>query len=336
MPRLIPAARLVLAEGRRRSPRWPRDRTGWARLCRLISLGRLRARKGTLRSAPARPAWRAPRGWSCSCTARAPGDGQRGAGEWRTAERLTRRFGGQMHLAPGAALRRPGPARASTGSPQLAARARTAHGRHRPPAHASRPPPPSRGCADGVRHGCRVDELGRAALANGEQRLRSEAEMRRLLGPHAEARRPRRRRWPRAAPSISAACATNIPARSPKAKPPQQRLSRLAREGLNWRYPARRARAGAHAARPRARADRQAELRALFPDRARHRRLCPRARHPLPGARLGGEFGGLLLPRRHLASRPRSAPWSSSASCPRRATSRPTSTSISSTSAARR
>ena len=35
-----------------------------------------------------------------------------------------------------------------------------------------------------IRIGTRVERLGRAALANGEQRLRSEAEMRRLLGPH--------------------------------------------------------------------------------------------------------------------------------------------------------
>ena len=37
-------------------------------------------------------------------------------------------------------------------------------------------------------------------------------------------------------------------------------------------------------------------------------------RHPVPGARLGGELGGLLLPGRHRRSAPRSAPWCSSAS----------------------
>ena len=38
-----------------------------------------------------------------------------------------------------------------------------------------------------IREGRKVDELGRSALANAEQRLRSEDEMRRLLGPHAGA-----------------------------------------------------------------------------------------------------------------------------------------------------
>lgn len=38
-----------------------------------------------------------------------------------------------------------------------------------------------------IRLGCRVDELGRRALVNGEQRLRSEAEMLRLYPGHEEA-----------------------------------------------------------------------------------------------------------------------------------------------------
>ncbi len=50
---------------------------------------------------------------------------------------------------------------------------------------------------------------------------------------------------------------------------------------------------------PRAEAHRRARLRALFPHRRRHRPFRPLARHPLPGSRLGGELGGLLLPRRH-------------------------------------
>ena len=60
-----------------------------------------------------------------------------------------------------------------------------------------------------------------------------------------------------------------------------------------------RARSGDGARRARARADRGAQLRCVFPDGARHRELCAFARHPLPGARLGGEFGRVLLPGRH-------------------------------------
>src|SRR5207244_6265019 len=42
-------------------------------------------------------------------------------------------------------------------------------------------------------------------------------------------------------------------------------------------------------------------LRAAFPPRSRHRRLCaePRPADPVPGARVGGEQRGLLLPRHH-------------------------------------
>ena len=52
-------------------------------------------------------------------------------------------------------------------------------------------------------------------------------------------------------------------------------------------------------ARARARADRRAALRALLPHRPRHRPLRALARHPLPGPRLGGQLGRLLLPRHH-------------------------------------
>ena len=56
------------------------------------------------------------------------------------------------------------------------------------------------------------------------------------------------------------------------------------------RPPADRARAGA---------DRRTELRALFPDRLRHRQVRPRARDPVPGARLGRQFSRLLCPGHH-------------------------------------
>ncbi len=43
----------------------------------------------------------------------------------------------------------------------------------------------------------------------------------------------------------------------------------------------------------------RARLRALFPDRARPRRVRARARHPVPGTRLGGELRRLLRARHH-------------------------------------
>ena len=48
VPRLLPAACLVLEDGMRLTA-LPRDRTGWASLCRILSAGRLRAEKGETR-----------------------------------------------------------------------------------------------------------------------------------------------------------------------------------------------------------------------------------------------------------------------------------------------
>lgn len=87
-----------------------------------------------------------------------------------------------------------------------------------------------------IRQGCRVDELGTKALANGEQRLRSEAEMCYLLGPHADA-------VDRAA-QLAETCQFDLgqlryeyPSEITGTETAPQRLSRLAHEGLKWRYP---------------------------------------------------------------------------------------------------
>ena len=53
---------------------------------------------------------------------------------------------------------------------------------------------------------------------------------------------------------------------------------------------------GTCAHRARTRTHRRARLRSLFPHGLRHRPLRALAGHPVPGARLGGELGGVLLP----------------------------------------
>ena len=117
----------------------------------------------------------------------------------------------------------------------------------------------------------------------------------------------------------------------------QEALEALVRQGATRRYPkaCRKNRAGASLGNSSFVATKQ--YRGLLSYRVRHRALCPRQRHSLPGARLGGEFRHLLLPRHHRG-RSRQVHdllferFVSDAS----ATSRPTSTSISSTSGARR
>ena len=188
-----------------------------------------------------------------------------------------------------------------------------------------------------IREGCTIAEAGFRLIANAERHLKPPEEMARLFRDHPDARRAHardRRALPlqprRAALRISrrdraTGCTPQAAARAPD-------LARARRE----RYPDGVPEKVRAPARARARAHRRARLRALFPHRPRHRARGARARHPVPGARLGGQFRGLLLPRHHRGrSRASSISCSSASSAPS-ATSRPTSTSISSTSGARR
>ncbi len=103
-----------------------------------------------------------------------------------------------------------------------------------------------------------------------------------------------------AAASRSTSLPTNIPTKSREGfATPQEALVAFAEEGARRRYPHGVPPKVRHALDHELRAHRRTELRALFPHRARHRALCPRAGHPLPGPRLGRELRRLLLPRRH-------------------------------------
>jgi DNA-directed DNA polymerase III PolC len=234
-PRLIPAARIVLTDGTEITA-LPETRIGWARLCRLLSLGRLRAEKGSCHLTPEdlienglealRLILHPPRALTH------PG----GAGDWLPrARRLARRFGGQMVLALAPAYDGQDSARFDT----LTTLARTLGlptvATARPMMHHAR----RRKLADvmtAIRTGRTVDALGRDALANGEQRLRSEAELRRLLGPHEGA--------VDRAIELAASLRFSLdelryeyPSEIAEGETPAARLSRLARAGLKWRYP---------------------------------------------------------------------------------------------------
>jgi error-prone DNA polymerase len=235
VPRLIPAARLVLEDGITVTA-LPRDRAGWGRLCRLLSLGRLRAEKGSCRLGfDDLMEW----GEGMELLLHPPtrgGTAARGAGLWASrAERLSRRFPGSvaLRLAPfydgqdATRFRRLAELAERLGLATVASAAPVMHRGSR------------RKLTDvltAIRSGCRVDELGRAALANGEQRLRSEAEMRRLFAGHEDA-------VDRAA-EIAGRCSFSLdqlryeyPSEIAEGEAPADRLSRLAQEGLGWRYP---------------------------------------------------------------------------------------------------
>ena len=235
VPRLIPAARIVLEDGFAATA-LPRDRAAWGNLCRLISRGRLRAEKGRCRlrfddlmdwGAGLELLLHPPRALSLGG----------GAGEWVSrAERLSRRFPGQVSLLmtpcydgqDEARFTRLAALAGRLGLPTVASAAPLMH-------HGRR-----RRLADvltAIRTGQRVAGLGRAALANGEQRLRSPDEMRRLFSGHEDALQR--------SLGIAARCPFSLdelryeyPSELSGDETAAQRLSRLARAGLSWRYPA--------------------------------------------------------------------------------------------------
>ncbi|WP_300532588.1 error-prone DNA polymerase [uncultured Mameliella sp.] len=229
VPRLIPAVRLVFTEGVEMVA-LAESRAGWGHLCRMLSAGRLRAEKGTCHLYLSDLADDVE---GLQFILLAP---DRVAAGWRRhAAALVRVHGARMHLAlapryDGEDVRRfDRQARLAEelGLPTVATAAPVMH-------HGRR-----RRLADvltAIRGGVRVDQLGRAALANGEQRLRSEGEMRRLLGVHAQA-------VDRAA-ALAESCTFDIaslryeyPSEIAQGETAQARLSRLAHEGLAWRYP---------------------------------------------------------------------------------------------------
>ena len=184
IPRLIPAARLVLTD----APdviALPRTRVGWGQLSRLLSKGRLRAEKGAcflhladvLDHAEDLHLLLVPHPQQTPC----------GAYGWGPhVDALSRRFAGRMHLmlAPTydggdtARFRDLTALALRLGLPTLASAAPRMH-------HGGR-----RRLADvlsAIRLGCRVEALGRSAQANGEQRLRSEAEMRAIFVGYEDA-----------------------------------------------------------------------------------------------------------------------------------------------------
>ncbi len=235
VPRLVPGAKIVLEDGFTATA-LPRDRKAWGNLCRLISAGRLRAEKGSCHlTLDDLLDW----GEGCELLLHSP-EAQRaktGAGPWRTqAERLSRRFPGSCHLllAPlydGQDHKRFAAltdlARDMALETVASARPIMHHGKRRKLTDV----------LTAIRTGVKVDDLGRAALANGEQRLRSEAELLSIFEGFEDA--------VARTDIIADRCAFSLdelryeyPSEIADGESPEDRLHRLAHAGLDWRYPA--------------------------------------------------------------------------------------------------
>ena len=231
--RLIPAARLVLTTGFTVTA-LPVDRAGWGRLCRLLTVGAGRAVKGKCQLAMAdlldwgeglvflmHPLTERSR------SADAAWSGQ--------AERLVERFGGACHLllAPrydGQDLRRFGREDRLARKLGVATVASALPVMH----HGAR-----RKLADvvtAVRLGVRIEDLGRAAAAHAEQRLRSEVEMLRLFRGHEGAVARAGELAGRLRFSLDE-LRYEYPSEVTGGETASGRLMRLAEVGLKWRYP---------------------------------------------------------------------------------------------------
>ena len=179
-------------------------------------------------------------------------------------------------------------------------------------------------------------DAGRLLAPNAERHLKPPQEMARLFRDFPESLAETTAVFERLAFSLDELSYQYPDEPAGDAASPQEALVRLTEEGARQRFPA-----GVPA---KIRESLEHELALI--DRLHFAayfltvhdiiRFARAQGHPLPGPRLGRQFGRLLLPRHHRGRTRRPAASSSNASSPRSAASRPTSTSISSTSGARR
>ncbi|MFA5582244.1 MAG: error-prone DNA polymerase [Paracoccaceae bacterium] len=234
LPKLIAGARLVLTDSPVEWVALPTDLAVWSRLTRLLSLGKRRAPKGECHLTRADLMdW----GKGLILIALPPDPLEDTAPEATNADlrMMARHFPGQCFL--GAAPRYDGRDQARLDQLAICAQAANLpmvaigdvlmhHAARRPLADVLT-------C---IRMGCTIDNIGRHRLANGECRLKSGADMARLFHRHPAAIRRTL--------EIADRCAFGLdqlryqyPDEARNGEPAQDRLERLARNGLTWRYP---------------------------------------------------------------------------------------------------
>ena len=234
LPKLIAGARLVLTDSPVEWLALPTDLSAWSRLTRLLSLGKRRAPKGEchlLRTDLAE--W----GQGMVLIALPPDPLEDAHSKIARSNLLSvaRTFPGQCFL--GAAPRYDGRDQARLDQLALLAQGvnlpMVAVGDVLMHRAARRPLADVLTC---LRLGCTIDNIGEHRLANGERRLKSGAEMARLFHRHPAALRRTLEIADRCAFQLSD-LRYQYPDEAKDGEPAQDRLERLAREGLHWRYP---------------------------------------------------------------------------------------------------
>ena len=235
LPKLIPGARLVLTDSPVEWLALPTDLSAWSRLTRLLSLGKRRAPKGKCHLTRADLVeW--GQGMILIALPPDPLDDTEPDAARNALTSIARRFPGRCFL--GAAPRYDGRDQARFDRLALLAQGinlpMVALGDVLMHRAARRPLADVLTC---LRLGLTIDNIGEHRLANGECRLKSGLEMARLFHRHPAAIRR--------TVEIANACAFNLdqlryryPDEAQDGESAQDRLERLAREGLHWRYPA--------------------------------------------------------------------------------------------------
>ncbi|WP_282128001.1 error-prone DNA polymerase [Roseobacter litoralis] len=234
LPKLIPGTRIVLTDSTINWLALPTDVAAWGRLTRLLSLGKRRAEKGQCHLTR-----KDLLEWGAGLVLIAlPPDQLEDAqkldvsGELRA---MSRTFPGQCFL--GAAplydgrdqmrINRLGQLSQTAGLPMVAVGEVMMH------RSARRPLADVLTC---LREGCTIDNIGERRLANGEHRLKSANEMAQMFHRYPAAIRRTL--------EIADRCAFRLddlryqyPDEAQDGEPAQERLARLTRQGLHWRYP---------------------------------------------------------------------------------------------------
>ncbi|WP_028031301.1 error-prone DNA polymerase [Gemmobacter nectariphilus] len=233
LPKLIAGARLVLTDSAVEWLALPTDLAAWSRLTRLLSIGKRRAAKGECHLQRADLVeW--GKGMVLIALSPDPLDDPGPKSTRGDLRAIGRAFPGQCFL--GAAPRydgrdqirfdRIGILAQEVSQPMVAVGDVLMH------RSARRPLADVLTC---LRLGCTIDAIGEHRLANGERRLKSGAEMAKMFHRHPAALRRTLEIADRCAFRLS-----DLRYQYPdeaESEPAQDRLERLAREGLHWRYP---------------------------------------------------------------------------------------------------